>query len=164
MGNKIISIEYVNGVELPWIEENVLAKPIREYVHYYLEGYKIVLDDSTEMIIGIDPCSECSEDPGIIEAQDDIDYFVGSELIDIEFIEDNSLMPISIAKIFADKYDTTIEDIRTYEDTVAFVRIITSKGVLPFGVYNEQNGYYNHDVAIYQKIGEACLYQVKGEI
>lgn len=164
MSNKIISIKYVECAKLPWVPKNVLQKPTGGIIHRYLEGYEITLDDSTEIVIGIDPEAECSEDPGIIEAQDDIEYFIGSELIDIEVADDNSTMPLNIAQIFAKQFDTTPENILTWPDTVTFVRIITSKGVLPFGVYNDQNGYYGHEIGVHYNFGETCLYQIKSWI
>ena len=110
-----------------------------------MEGYKIVTDKQ-EIIILINNSQQCCEEwgyeacseKGILETQDDLDDYIGAEILDIEIIDTEK----DIYKSLTDRV------YRFYSSNAEFVNIKTSKGKLQFAVYNAHNGYYGHKIYI----------------
>lgn len=110
-----------------------------------MEGYKIVTDKQ-EILILINNSQQCCEEwgyeacseKGILETQDDLDDYIGAEILDIEIIDTEK----DIYKSLTDRV------YRFYSSNAEFVNIKTSKGKLQFAVYNAHNGYYGHKIYI----------------
>ena len=110
-----------------------------------MEGYKIVTDKQ-EILILINNSQQCCEEwgyeacseKGILETQDDLDDYIGAEILDIEIVDTEK----DIYKSLTDKV------YRFYSSNAEFVNIKTSKGKLQFAVYNAHNGYYGHKIYI----------------
>lgn len=109
-------------------------------------GYKIKTSQQTFSVL-IDNGQNCCEVWGFLDTQDNIQDFIGAELISINAIDScYNLHP---------KYYPMIDDLTPYKDSsmsedtyYCFVDINTSKGKLQFTVYNSHNGYYGHDIKI----------------
>lgn len=110
-----------------------------------MEGYKIVTDKQ-EILILINNSQQCCEEwgyeacseKGILETQDDLDDYIGAEILDIEIVDTEK----DIYKSLTDKV------YRFYSSNAEFVNVKTSKGKLQFAVYNAHNGYYGHKIYI----------------
>nr|DAK47331.1 MAG TPA: hypothetical protein [Caudoviricetes sp.] len=110
-----------------------------------MEGYKIVTDKQ-EILILINNSQQCCEEwgyeacseKGILETQDDLDDYIGAEILDIEIVDTEK----DIYKNLTDRV------YRFYSSNAEFVNIKTSKGKLQFAVYNAHNGYYGHKIYI----------------
>lgn len=110
-----------------------------------MEGYKIVTDKQ-EILILINNSQQCCEEwgyeacseKGILETQDDLDDYIGAEILDIEIVDTEK----DIYKSLTDRV------YRFYSSNAEFVNIKTSKGKLQFAVYNAHNGYYGHTIYI----------------
>ena len=110
-----------------------------------MEGYKIVTDKQ-EILILINNSQQCCEEwgyeacseKGILETQDDLDDYIGAEILDIEIVDTEK----DIYKSLTDRV------YRFYSSKAEFVNIKTSKGKLQFAVYNAHNGYYEHKIYI----------------
>ena len=110
-----------------------------------MEGYKIVTDKQ-EILILINNSQQCCEEwgyeacseKGILETQDDLDDYIGAEILDIEIVDTEK----DIYKSLTDRV------YRFYSSNAEFVNIKTSKGKLQFAVYNAHNGYYGHKIYI----------------
>lgn len=110
-----------------------------------MEGYKIVTDKQ-EILILINNSQQCCEEwgyeacseKGILETQDDLDDYIGVEILDIEIVDTEK----DIYKNLTDRV------YRFYSSNAEFVNIKTSKGKLQFSVYNAHNGYYGHKIYI----------------
>ena len=99
-------------------------------------GYK-VLTNKQEIVFAIDNSSNCCEEWGYFSTNDDIQYFIGSKLIEISTT--NSELD---TKVFLDVCKSKGHHLD--EGEMMFVNLTTSKGVLQFVVYNQHNGYYSH--------------------
>lgn len=90
--------------------------------------------------LAIDSYQSCCENWGYFMSNDDLEYFVGAELLKV--------------KITSTAKDTTIigldNRINGYLDggDVMFVDLETNRGVLQFTAYNAHNGYYGHSAYI----------------
>ena len=110
-----------------------------------MEGYKIVTDKQ-EILILINNSQQCCEEwgyeacseKGILETQDDLDDYIGAEILDIDIVDTEK----NIYKSLTDRV------YRFYSSNAEFVNIKTSKGKLQFAVYNAHNGYYGHKIYI----------------
>ena len=110
-----------------------------------MEGYKIVTDKQ-EILILINNSQQCCEEwgyeacseKGILETQDDLDDYIGAEILDIEIVDTEK----DIYKRLTDRV------YRFYSSNAEFVNVKTSKGKLQFAVYNAHNGYYGHKIYI----------------
>jgi hypothetical protein len=110
-----------------------------------MEGYKIVTDKQ-EILILINNSQQCCEEwgyeacseKGILETQDDLDDYIGAEILDIEIVDTEK----DIYKSLTDRV------YRFYSSNAEFVNVKTSKGKLQFAVYNAHNGYYGHKIYI----------------
>lgn len=100
------------------------------------EGY-IVLTDKQTIKVGVSSGQECCEEFGYLQSEDDIEYFVGSNLISIG-LTDKAYNNI----IFK------VEEIGIYEGGAIFVNFSTDRGLFQLAVYNEHNGYYSHYIII----------------
>ena len=104
----------------------------------YHEHYDAVVITTNQQVItiGIDNGQSCCESWGILLIQDDIQSFIGAELLGITTITRADLAT-------AEKVP---ED--TDETNTLFINIQTSVGNLQVAVYNCHNGYYGHDVFV----------------
>lgn len=96
----------------------------------------IIKTDKQEIKIGIENSQSCCEDWGYLISEDDVNKFIGSNLISIT--QTNEMLK-------------TIEiEALEYIDCggTVFINFETSKGTLQFAAYNAHNGYYGHDVSI----------------
>lgn len=131
-----------------------MSKEIIKSIEYFqpfegeykgMEGYKIVTDKQ-EILILINNSQQCCEEwgyeacseKGILETQDDLDDYIGAEILDIEIVDTEK----DIYKSLTDRV------YRFYSSNAEFVNIKTSKGKLQFAVYNAHNGYYGHKIYI----------------
>lgn len=135
---KILKIEEClgfDGVEDAWCEQ---------------DGFKITTTEQ-EIYLVIDNMQCCCENFGYFMSEDNIDNFIGADLLDIKITD-----TISKSVTMNTLNDRCLElddngDIDIYEGGVMFVDIITSNGVLQFVAYNEHNGYYGHDAWVISK-------------
>jgi len=77
----------------------------------------------------------CCEAFGHITSEDDLDSFIGAEILNIERVDDK----LKNYEVLEDDFD---------EASAIFLNVHTNKGVLQFVVYNTHNGYYGHNVLI----------------
>lgn len=115
---------------------------IEEVSQDYTDGYAIVTDKQTIKLL-IDNQQDCCEEWGYFMSDDDLEYFIGSNLIDVAVVSDS--VPLCIKKL-REHLPYGIED-----GDVMFVNIITDKGVLQFVAYNAHNGYYGHDAYVFSE-------------
>lgn len=127
MAEKILKIETVDDFSISEIDNTW-----RRFA-----GYWIITDQQT-IRLGISNAQDCCESWGYFTSEDDVNQFVGAELLGLEVV-DSALKPHQLA------------DIGLYEDSCMFVNINTSKGLLQFVAYNEHNGYYSHEAAVISK-------------
>ena len=99
---------------------------INQSVYTDLEGLKITTDKG-DIILVIDKESQCCENFGgdFLETPDDIKKYIGAKLLSVE-----------------DTNDHVLNDSEESNETQ--LKIVTTKGVLQYAVYNEHNGYYSH--------------------
>lgn len=119
---KILSIEQVDSFT-------------DEKSYYRYEGYIIKTDDET-IKLGISNQQSCCENYGYYMSEDNINDFVGAELINIELCD----TALNVSKLE-----------ECYEGDNMFVNIITDKGSLQFVAYNQHNGYYGHEAVVISK-------------
>lgn len=131
----ILSIEEIYDVQIKDSceeHENVCdcSTRIRSY-----DGYKIMTNHQKILFI-ISNDQNCCEVWGYITSEDDLQYFVGSELrrISVDCILDSVI--------------TRLQKLKVDIDDAIFINLSTSKGVLQFVLYNSHNGYYGHRVKI----------------
>ena len=115
------------------IEEVGVFKDEKSYYNY--EGYIIKTEDET-IKLGISNMQSCCENFGYYMSEDNINEFIGAELINIELCD----TALNVSKL---------DD--CYEGDNMFVNIITDKGTLQFVAYNQHNGYYGHDAVVISK-------------
>lgn len=130
-------------------KETILA--ISEYEEGWQEGFAIVTEDQEiKLMIDNDQC--CCENWGYFMTEDNLEKFIGSELISIS-LTDSMLKTVDVNKLKGNYDNDIIDDnkIRLYEGDAMFVNIHTSVGVLQFVAYNEHNGYYGHEAVIIAK-------------
>lgn len=145
----IEQINYFDTIEDTKEKEKII-KSLRG-MYKYMEGYHIKTNKQNIYILiaGIQQCCEswgyeaCTEE-GIIETKDDLQDFIGAELLSIERVEAENHNNIEIYSKLEEKIK---EDCFNYPDT-EFINVKTSNGVLQFVLYNSHNGYYGHEVYI----------------
>lgn len=115
---------------------------IEETIFDGKDGFLITTDDQV-IKLGIEYGVQCSENWGCFMSEDNLEEFIGANLITIK-VTDTAL-----------KTWEKIEDI--YEGDVMFVNLETTNGLLQFVAYNEHNGYYGHEACVISK-------QVKEEV
>jgi hypothetical protein len=123
--NKILSIKEIMNYEIK--------------KGYSFDGYEIITEQERYLIL-ISNMQNCCEDWGYTTTNDDVNDFIGSELIAITFT-DTSLNTLNIKKISDYGYMHDIVGIK-------FVNFITSNGMLQLAVYNAHNGFYGHDIKV----------------
>lgn len=110
------------------IKEGVFKHKQSEY-----EGY-IITTEKSVYNLGIDNDGQCCENWGYLASNDNLDEFIGAEIIGVK-LTDNELFTVdTLPKI--------------YEDDMTFFTVETNKGSFQIVAYNEHNGYYSHDVLI----------------
>jgi len=97
-----------------------------------MEGFEITTDKQV-IRMGISEGQSCCEHTGFFMSEDDLDQFIGADLISVETV-DTCLVP------------KKMEDF--YEGGTMFVNFTTNRGVLQFTAYNSHNGYYGHDAVV----------------
>lgn len=113
---------------------------IEEIKENYIEGYHITTDKQIIKLL-LDVDQQCCENVGHLMSEDNLDEFVGAELLEVVL----SLSPNKPEKLEARNIDW---DGLHFDGNIIFVTLLTSNGVLQFVAYNEHNGYYGHDVEI----------------
>jgi len=108
------------------------------------DGY-VVATSEQEIKLGIDNTQCSCEDWGYFMSEDNINEFVGSNLISVA-VTDKALKSYNV-----------IEDM--YEGDTMFVNLETSNGLLQFVAYNDHDGDYGHDACVISKqiTHEECL-------
>lgn len=98
-------------------------------------GYEITTNNQT-IQFGIQAGQSCCENYGYFSSEDDLNQFIGAELLDIQ-LTDTALNTNKLEK-------------RGFSDYVnlMFVTFKTNKGVFQLTVYNDHNGYYGHNAVI----------------
>lgn len=99
-----------------------------------MEGYVITTNKQVIKLL-IDSVQRCCENWGYFMSEDDFNYFIGAELLNIK-ITDTALNKVKI------------DELNLYEGSIMFVDIETNKGVLQFVAYNKHNGYYGHGAKV----------------
>ncbi len=104
-------------------------------------GYK-VLTNIKEYYLTIDDYQSCCESYGYFSSNDNLDDFIGAELLKV------NLVPTCLSKvILLEKAGEFVS-----EDECCFVNFETSVGTFQIAVYNSHNGYYGHEIKM--KISE----------
>lgn len=106
-----------------------------------MTGFEITTDKQAIKLL-IDDFQSCCENWGYFMSEDNLDQFIGAQLIDIS-ITDTALN----TKPFTSR-EISEEPPHVYEGGIMFVNLSTSAGTLQFVAYNEHNGYYGHDAKV----------------
>lgn len=97
----------------------------------------IITTDKQEIEIGIGNYAACCEQFGILESQDNLDEFIGAELMNITLV--NDALNSNILSRCPDVFEA---------GGIIFVNLNTSKGTFQIALYNSHNGYYGHNVYV----------------
>ena len=97
----------------------------------------VITTDKQEIKIGIQSGQSCCETYGYFISEDNIQSFLGSNLLRIT-ITDTALKNVRLELDIAN----------FYEVATMFVDVQTSSGVLQFAAYNSHNGCYGHEALI----------------
>lgn len=116
--------------EVDWKESE------RDYMEY--SGF-IIKTDRQEIKIGISNCQSCCESWGYFISEDEIQDYIGAELIDIVLAD---------TELKSSVFNKEMEDIYMEECSIMFVNFNTNKGMFQFTAYNSHNGYYGHTAVI----------------
>ena len=108
-----------------------------------MAGFKVVTNQQ-EILLLIDDESSCCESWGYFWMNDDANYFIGSELRQIDIVD---------TKLNKEKFDKEVGEygVEGGDDSIMFVNLETDKGTLQFTAYNSHNGYYGHEAKIISK-------------
>lgn len=104
------------------------------------DGY-VITTDKQEILCLISNYQSCCENWGVMESQDDMSDFIGSELLDVKLVD----KALNVAR-----WDKE----RGYgldEGDVMFVNFETNRGTFQIAVYNSHNGYYGHSALVESK-------------
>ena len=101
-----------------------------------MDGYLVETDEESFYVL-IDNGQSCCESWGYFSSEDDMNDFIGAELLEID-LTDTALNK------------QKFEDSDYYEDGggIQFVDFKTSTGTFQLAVYNAHNGYYGHGIVI----------------
>ena len=136
MNNKIVSITQLFEFKIKYDDINIY------------DGFKVYLDNHDTYLVLIESGQQCCEDYGAITTNDNIDEFIGSNLLDVKLT--NKLLKTSkLSEKF--KYIS--------DDEIQFVDFETDKGILQLVIYNSHNGYYGHNIS-FKKNGVDLLNKV----
>jgi len=108
-----------------------IIEKIEEFCTRDDEGYRIVTNQQ-EILFLISNDQNCCERWGYLTTPDNIEEFVGANLLGIDQIDENY---------------NVLENIIGYAN-IAFINVRTSVGLLQLVAYNSHNGYYSHRVTI----------------
>lgn len=122
---KIISIEEVDPSEESY--EN-------------MSGY-IVKTTVQEIFLGISNVQACCEDWGYLWCNDDLNDFIGAQLLNVKVTNELGEKCICTQKI-----NDAVSGV--YEGLVMFVTFETDRGDLQFVAYNAHNGSYSHRATV----------------
>ncbi|MGG3456940.1 hypothetical protein ABES01_23515 [Paenibacillus rhizolycopersici] len=100
-----------------------------------MAGYAIHTDKQVIKLL-IDDESQCCESWGYFLSEENLESFIGAELIGI-----------SLTDTALNSHTVDVEEIDE-EASIMFVNIETSAGLLQFTAYNAHNGYYGHDARV----------------
>lgn len=124
--NKILSIKEMDyDVFEEGVEQN--------YIGYRIKACY------TEVNILIDAERSCCEKFGYMASEDNLEYFIGAEIISVSVVSKGNKKLVSALKSLED-------DNHKFE--AEFVEFKTSKGIFQIAVYNAHNGYYSHNIII----------------
>jgi len=104
----------------------------------YMDGYKVETDKHVIYVL-IDNGQSCCESWGYFASEDDLNQFIGAELMEIN-LTDTALSKEKVEK--SDYYDGG------GGGGIQFVDFVTDKGVFQLAVYNAHNGYYGHGILV----------------
>lgn len=122
------------------------------------DGFSIITNRQ-EIILAISNEQQCCEDAGYFMTNDNIEDFLNSELLSIDFVDGElktHTMKTTETITYQDGHTHSFErdgyfvdikknhEIGASENYALFVNIHTSKGQLQFVAYNAGNGYYGH--------------------
>ena len=114
-----------------------------EVIGLSMSGYAITTNEQVLKLM-ITDSQDCCENFGYFISEDDVNDFIGAELIDVK-ITDTELKEGNLKKL-----ELNVES-ESFEGGVMFVDIVTSEGTLQFVAYNEHNGSYGHEAVIISK-------------
>lgn len=102
-----------------------------------MDGYKVETDNHTFFVL-IDNSQSCCENWGYMTSEDDLNYYVGAELLEVK-VTDTALNQKVLTKMSNEYVDA---------GEIQFVDFITDKGTFQLAVYNSHNGYYGHGIVV----------------
>lgn len=114
-----------------------IIQNIIKFDNYSKLGYHIYTDAQV-ISAQISNSGSCCESWGFLTTEDNIQEFIGADLLSIELIDmDYKNHPL-----------TKDDEYSIDECSFCFIDFNTSKGKLQFAIYNSHNGYYGHSVEI----------------
>jgi hypothetical protein len=113
-----------------------------------MDGYKVETEKHVFYVL-IDNGQSCCENWGYMSSEDDLNYFIGSELIEIN-VTDTALNK---------KVLTQMDEELINSNEIQFVDFKTNNGTFQLAVYNSHNGYYGHGILV-AKDNEILLNEV----
>jgi hypothetical protein len=143
--NKILKIEEIENMELRPMHNG--QPGMKGMLNALLgvggyDGYKVETEQG-DLFILIDNGQCCCESWGYFSTEDELQNFIGADLLDIE-LTDTALTTESI------------EELECLDNGgVQFVTFKTDKGVFQLAVYNAHNGYYGHGIYVFKN--DECL-------
>jgi hypothetical protein len=102
-----------------------------------MDGYKVETEQHIFYVL-IDNGQSCCESWGYFASEDDLNYYVGAELQEINLTDTAS----NKEKVKESGY---------YDGDsggIQFVDFVTDKGTFQLAVYNSHNGYYGHGIVV----------------
>ncbi len=101
-----------------------------------MDGYEVKTTKHTYYVL-IDNEQSCCESWGYFASEDNLQYYVGAELLEVR-LTDTALN------------QQVVDESGYYEDEggIQFVDFVTDRGVFQLAVYNAHNGYYGHGVLV----------------
>ena len=145
----IESIEEVGEVfQVPYTEGTGLSQMLSMFCGgVQMDGYTITTSRQ-KIYLGISSDQSCCEHFGYFMSDDDLDDFIGAELLDIK-ITDTAAKTTKFEK--HNIWDDDKKKPHIYEGDMMFIDIETSNGKLQFVAYNEHNGYYGHSAVVFSE-------------
>lgn len=130
------TVIWEGGVVVSYDVNREIILDIKEIPENNSDGYEIITTHQTIRFV-IDNDQQCCENFGYVVSEDDLRYFIGSELYSIwttdQFIHKKIMLQLL-------PFDSEFNGV--------FINIYTSKGYLQFALYNYHNGYYGHNFQI----------------
>ena len=108
---------------------------LQGYAEY--DGYIIETEKHTYRVM-IDNGQSCCEDWGYMSSDDNLEYFVGADLREVN-LTDTALNKKKLEEEHEYGFDG---------GGIQFVDFVTDRGVLQLAVYNGHNGYYGHGIVV----------------